>query len=172
MVEVFSDSNWAGCVSRKSTTSTCVFVGGNLVLSSCKRQMSVALSSCEAELLAASSSVAETTQVTSLVKFCMRDEDRKNNEKVFNNTLRGQFKCKSFDVAQRMWKAQTLRYKILVVAKHGETAVGFHKQGWNKEQPRRHKHETTKSQQETVLDESFRHVEWRREGRDSGRVRG
>ena len=82
MVEVFSDSNWAGCVSRKSTTSTCVFVGGNLVLSSCKRQMSVALSSCEAELLAASSSVAETMQATSLVKFCMRDGDRKNNEKV------------------------------------------------------------------------------------------
>ena len=82
MVEVFSDSNWAGCVSRKSTTSTCIFVGGNLFLSSCKRQMSVALSSCEAELLAASSSVVETMQVTSLVKFCMRDEDRKNNEKV------------------------------------------------------------------------------------------
>lgn len=55
------------------------------MLSSCKRLTSLALSSCEAELLAASSSVAETRQVTSLVKFCMKDEDGKSGA---NNTLR------------------------------------------------------------------------------------
>ena len=130
MVEVFSDSNWAGCVSRKSTTSTCVFVGGNLVLSSCKRQMSVALSSCEAELLAASSSVAETMRVTSLVKFCMRGEDRKNNEKV-STTLyvdsssakalmlrRGCGRLKHLDI-RYLWLQSMVRQQLVFKSKVG-----------------------------------------------------
>ena len=130
MVEVFSDSNWAGCVSRKSTTSTCVFVGGNLVLSSCKRQMSVALSSCEAELLAASSSVAETMQVTSLVKFCMKDEDRKNNDKV-STTLyvdsssakalmlrRGCGRLKHLDI-RYLWLQSMVRQQLVFISKVG-----------------------------------------------------
>jgi len=130
MAEVFSDCNWAGCVSRKSTTSTCIFIGGNLFLSSCKRQMSVALSSCEAELLAASSSVIETMQVTSLVKFCMRDEDRKNNEKVLTTLYvdsliakalmlrRGCGRLKHLDI-RYLWLQSMVRQQLVFISKIG-----------------------------------------------------
>ena len=52
-LEVFCDSNWAGCkVTRKSTTSGMAFLNGNLILSMCKTEATVSLSSCEAELMA------------------------------------------------------------------------------------------------------------------------
>ena len=43
-LEVYSDSNWAGCnVTRKSTTSFMVFLCGSLIFSACRTQASVAL---------------------------------------------------------------------------------------------------------------------------------
>ena len=47
-----------------------------------------------------------------------------------------------------------------MVAEYGETPVGFHKQGWNKEQPGRYQHKTIKSQQKAIPDEFLRHGEW------------
>ena len=45
-LEAFTDANWAGCkVLRKSTTSYMIFMNGNLLISSCKLQSSIALSS-------------------------------------------------------------------------------------------------------------------------------
>ena len=53
-VDVYSDSDWAGCKeSRKSTTGGCVMKGMHCLKAWCKRQTVIALSSAEAELYAA-----------------------------------------------------------------------------------------------------------------------
>ena len=52
-VTIFVDSNWAGCVrTRKSTTGVCVMHGKHLLRSFSKTQANIALSSAEAELYA------------------------------------------------------------------------------------------------------------------------
>jgi hypothetical protein len=50
----YSDSDYAGCkVDRKSTSGTCQFLGRSLVSWSSKKQTSIALSTAEAEYVAA-----------------------------------------------------------------------------------------------------------------------
>ncbi|GKA93286.1 hypothetical protein Tco_0815272 [Tanacetum coccineum] len=50
----YSDSDYAGCnMDRKSTSSACQLLGGKLVCWSAKKQQSVAMSSAEAEYVAA-----------------------------------------------------------------------------------------------------------------------
>jgi hypothetical protein len=50
----YSDANWAGCkIDRKSTSGTCQFLGRSLVSWASKKQNSVALSTTEAEYIAA-----------------------------------------------------------------------------------------------------------------------
>jgi hypothetical protein len=56
----YSDSDYAGCkVNRKSTTGTCQFIGRSLVSWSSKKQNSVALSTAEAEYVAAGACCAQ-----------------------------------------------------------------------------------------------------------------
>ena len=56
----YSDSDYAGCkVDQKSTTGTCQFLGRSLVSWSSKKQNSVALSTAEAEYVAASACCAQ-----------------------------------------------------------------------------------------------------------------
>jgi hypothetical protein len=56
----YSDSDYAGCkVERRSTSGTCQLLGRSLVLWSSKKQNSVALSTVEAEYIAASSCCAQ-----------------------------------------------------------------------------------------------------------------
>jgi hypothetical protein len=51
----YSDADWAGCkIDRKSTSGTCQFLGRSLVSWDSKKQNSVALSTAEAEYIAAS----------------------------------------------------------------------------------------------------------------------
>ena len=53
-----SDLDYAGCkVNRKSTTGTCQFIGRSLVSWSSKKKNSVALSTAEAEYVAAGDAV-------------------------------------------------------------------------------------------------------------------
>jgi hypothetical protein len=50
----YSDADWAGCkIDRKSTSGTCQFLGRSLVSWASKKQNSVALSTTEAEYIAA-----------------------------------------------------------------------------------------------------------------------
>src|SRR5688572_25221101 len=57
----YSDSDYAGCkVDRKSTSGTCQFLGRSLVSWSSKKQTSVALSTAEAEYVAAGQCCAQT----------------------------------------------------------------------------------------------------------------
>ena len=53
IVDVFSDSDWAGCANtRRSTSSSYVMLGGHLLAASATTQNVVATSSCEAEFYA------------------------------------------------------------------------------------------------------------------------
>ena len=56
----YCDADWAGDKEdRKSTTGYCMYVNGNLVSWNCKKQQTVALSSAESELMAATELVKE-----------------------------------------------------------------------------------------------------------------
>ena len=74
-IEAFSDSSWADCkATRKSTSSGCIFLNGALVMSICRTQASIALSSCEAELYAANGLMVECIYLFRLCKFLCGDE--------------------------------------------------------------------------------------------------
>ncbi|GAV66327.1 hypothetical protein CFOL_v3_09837, partial [Cephalotus follicularis] len=63
----YSDADWAGSASdRRSTTSYCTFVGGNLVLWRSKKQTTVARSSAEIEYRAMAHTIAELMWLRSL----------------------------------------------------------------------------------------------------------
>ena len=79
-IEAFSDSSWADCKStRKSTSSGLVFLNGAMILSICRTQASVALSSCEAELYAANGLMVECMYLYRLCKFLRKDELETNS---------------------------------------------------------------------------------------------
>ena len=83
MLEAYSDSSWADCkTSRKSTSSGVIFLNGALVLSLCRTQCSVALSSCKAELYAANGLVVESIYLFRLCKFLCGDESEVGSEMV------------------------------------------------------------------------------------------
>jgi len=57
----YFDSNYAGCkIDRKSTSGTCHLLGSSLISWQCKKQACVALSTAEAEYIAAGSCCAQT----------------------------------------------------------------------------------------------------------------
>ncbi len=59
-LDVYSDSDWAGCVrTRRSTTGGALMRGGHVLKTWCTAQATVALSSAEAELVAAVRGAAE-----------------------------------------------------------------------------------------------------------------
>ena len=61
MVDSYCDADWAGDVKNRKSTSGYLFrVFGNVVQWKCRQQNSVAISSNEAELLAASEACSET----------------------------------------------------------------------------------------------------------------
>eukprot|EP00435_Cladocopium_sp_Y103_P056491 s740_g19.t1 len=74
-LEAYSDSSWADCkTTRKSTSSGVICLNGALVMSVCRTQASVALSSCEAELYAANGLMVESIYLFRLCKFLCGDE--------------------------------------------------------------------------------------------------
>jgi len=57
----YSDSNFAGCkIDRKSTSGTCHLFGSSLISCHSKKQACVALSTTEAEYIAAGSCCAQS----------------------------------------------------------------------------------------------------------------
>ena len=82
-IDAFSDSSWADCkTTRKSTSSGLVFLNGAMILSICRTQASVALSSCEAELYAANGLMVECMFLYRLCKFLCKDSSETNSEDV------------------------------------------------------------------------------------------
>ena len=83
VLEAFSDSSWADCkATRRSISSGVIFLNGSLVMSVCRTQASVALSSCEAELYAANGLMVESIYLYRLCKFLVGDGCESNSEKV------------------------------------------------------------------------------------------
>lgn len=68
-VEVFTDSDWAGCRStRRSTSGGCIMIGTHFIKAWSKTQATRALSSAEAELYAIVKATAEGMGVQSILK--------------------------------------------------------------------------------------------------------
>eukprot|EP00435_Cladocopium_sp_Y103_P072259 s475_g39.t1 len=82
-LEAFSDNSWADCRSiRRSTSSGLIFLNGAMVLSICRTQASVELSSCEAELYAANGLMVECMYLYRLCKFLCKDAVENNSPDV------------------------------------------------------------------------------------------
>nr|GFD24386.1 uncharacterized protein [Tanacetum cinerariifolium] len=65
----YSDANWARCLeTRRSTYGYSIFLGGNLVSWSAKKQPTVSRSSCESEYRALANTAAEIIWVTNLLR--------------------------------------------------------------------------------------------------------
>ena len=73
-IELYSDSDWASCkTTRRSTSSGLIFVNSCCVHSHSRAQASTALSSMEAEILAATSLLVEGIQLKQLLQFLLGD---------------------------------------------------------------------------------------------------
>ena len=66
-IDAVSDGSWAGTTDCKSTTGVTVWVGKFLMMSASRTQTVVALSSCEAELMAATVTATEAKLVQNLI---------------------------------------------------------------------------------------------------------
>jgi hypothetical protein len=73
-LDVFADSSWGDChSSRRSTSSSTIFLNGAYVLSFSRTQVTIALSSCEAELYAANAAIAEGLFLGRLCEFLVAE---------------------------------------------------------------------------------------------------
>jgi hypothetical protein len=67
----YSDADWAGCkINKKSTSGTCQFLGRSLVSWASKKQNSVALSTAEAEYIAAGHCCAQLLWMRQTLRDC------------------------------------------------------------------------------------------------------
>ena len=69
-LDVFADSSWGDChSSRRSTSSSTIFLNGAYVLIFSRTQATVAVGSCEAELCAANAAISEGLFLGRLCEF-------------------------------------------------------------------------------------------------------
>ena len=73
VIELFSDSDWASSkTTRRSTSSGVIFLNGHCIHSHSRAQASIALSSMEAEVLAATGLLVEGIAIKQALQFLLR----------------------------------------------------------------------------------------------------
>ena len=77
-VESFSDSSWVACKATQRSANSGLVFDGAMVLSACRTQASVAVSSCEAELYAANGLMVEALYLYPWCKFLCEDDAEGN----------------------------------------------------------------------------------------------
>ena len=71
-VLAIADANWATSSDGRSTTGATIWVQGFLIMHFSRTQTTIALSSCEAELLALNTSAAEAKMIQSMLEGIMQ----------------------------------------------------------------------------------------------------
>ena len=75
-ISVYTDSDWASCeATRRSRSGGSIFVGPHVVLTYCRTQDSIALSSAEAELKATCKGLTEALGIREVTEFLMSSEN-------------------------------------------------------------------------------------------------
>ena len=74
LLEALSDSDWAGASDRRSMSCGQLFLGGNFVFGFVRRQATIALSSCEAEMISATGVLAEALFLKSVIQTMCNSE--------------------------------------------------------------------------------------------------
>ena len=119
VMEVFGDSDWAGSLHRKSTTSVIVLLNGLVALSYSRTQKAVALSSCEAEVLALTSGASEAILLKEVWSFLISGEillEARSNSSSGRQWLQrsGLGRLKHIDV-RLCWLQMAIRERVLKV---------------------------------------------------------
>lgn len=119
-----SDSSWCDeKLTRRSTTSGMVFANGCLVLSICRAQATVALSSCGAELYAANSTMVECMYRHRLAQF-LTGSQMDVGQRLFLDSSSAKFVVQRSGVGQlkhveikHMFLQQLLRQRVFTIHK-------------------------------------------------------
>ena len=116
-ITTYTDSDWAGCVStRKSTSGGVVLIGSHIVHHWSSTQANIAASSAEAELNAISKAAAETLGIADLARDCGQELDKvmKTDSSAANGIVhrRGCGKIKHLETRQLWVQEKVVEKKI------------------------------------------------------------
>ena len=122
-LEIFCDSDWAGGVGRKSTTACVIFLDSVLVTSFSRTQKSIALSSCESEVLALTAGCSEGILLRTIWEFLSQTgckivarSDSSSGRQWLARS--GVGRLKHFDI-RLCWLQSAIHKKVLEVAPIG-----------------------------------------------------
>ena len=120
-MSVFADSNWAGCLkTRKSTSGACLFNGNHLIRSYAKTQATIALFSGEAELYATVVAASEGLGMKAMAKdFGMSLDPYLNvdaSAAIGIMQRKGLGKLRHLDT-QSLWTQDAVRQRRVIVEK-------------------------------------------------------
>ena len=119
VMEIFCDSDWAGNLHRRSTTSVVILLNSLVVLSYSRTQKAVSLSSCEAEVLALTSGASEAMLLKEVWTFMVGQEtllEARSDSSSGRQWLQraGLGRLKHIDV-RLCWLQKAIREKVLQV---------------------------------------------------------
>ena len=123
ILKAYADSDWAGCVkTRKSTSGYIVKLGANAISFGFKTQASLALSSGEAELYALCSATVEALHIRKVLEETFQI---KSEIEVFTDSTAGKFMANRFGTSRRMrhidlrflWIQSLIDQKLIKVSK-------------------------------------------------------